>query len=114
MHVKGIVFVGTATPERVATSELFARLFSVEAEPLEGYPADVFNFPDGSSFGVVEVPESSATRTVGFLVEDLDSAVQELAAAGLEPGPVGSNQLGRYVHFTAPDGNLYELVEKPV
>ena len=113
MRIQGIVFVGTATPARSATTKLFAQLFAVDPEPLEGHPADVFDFPDGSSFGIVEVPEGSATRTVGFLVEDLDSAVEELRAAGLEPGVVGSNQLGRYVHFTAPDGNLYELVEKP-
>jgi glyoxylase I family protein len=59
------------------------------------------------------VPAEMATRTIGFLVDDLDAAVAELRAEGVEAGEPGENQLGRYVHFTAPDGRLYELVEKP-
>lgn len=113
MQIKGIVFVGTATPQREATTAFFERIFGAAPEPLEGFPADVFNFPDGSSFGVVEVPAESSTRTVGFLVEDMGAAISVLDAAGVPHGEVGENQLGRYVHITAPDGKLYELVEKP-
>ncbi|MFP5352094.1 MAG: VOC family protein [Actinomycetota bacterium] len=114
MKIEGIVFAGSATPEAEETTSFFRTVFGMEPEPLEGYPAKVFNFPDGSSFGVVEIPSAeAATRTIGFRVADLDSAIAELTEAGIEVGPVGENQLGRYAHLTAPDGRLYELVEKP-
>ena len=113
MEIKGIVFSGTATAKADETTAFFRGIFSQEPEPLEGLPAQVFDFPDGSSFGVVQVPEEMATRTIGFQVDDLDAAVQELKDKGIDVGDIGSNQLGRYIHFTAPDGCLYELVEKP-
>ena len=113
MQIEGIVFAGSATTGADATTDFFTKVFGMEPEPLEGYPARVFNFPDGSSFGVVQIPtDDMATRTIGFRVADLDSAVSELRAAGIEVGPIGENQLGRYAHFHAPDGRLYELVEK--
>jgi glyoxylase I family protein len=53
-----------------------------------------------------------AERTVGFLVDDLDAAVEELRAAGIETDDeVSVNERWRYLHFRAPDGQLYELVE---
>lgn len=114
MKVKGIVFAGTATSERTATTEFFTKIFGLQPEPLEGFPADVFSFEDGSSLGVVQVPDPvAATRTIGFWVEDLDEAVAELDRLGIAHDEIGSNRLGRYVHITAPDGRLYELVEKP-
>ncbi len=113
MEIKGIIFSGTATDRADETAAFFRSVFTQEPEPLEGFPAQVFNFPNGSSFGVVQVPEEMATRTIGFQVDDLDAAVEELQAKGIEVGDIGSNQLGRYIHFTAPDGRLYELVEKP-
>lgn len=113
MKVRGITFVGTATPQRAATTEFFRTVLGLEARALEGFPADVFDLPDGSRLGVVEVPEASATRTIGFLVDDLEAAVAELRAEGIEVGDPGETSLGRYVHFHAPDGKLYELVERP-
>ena len=114
MEIEGIVFAGSATPAAEETTAFFAQIFGMEPEPLEGYPANIFSFPDGSSFGVVQIPSADlATRTIGFRVADLDAAITELAEAGIEVGPVGENKLGRYAHLTAPDGRLYELVEKP-
>ena len=114
MEIKGIVFAGSATTEREETRAFFSKVLSMQPRPLEGYPADVFEFPDGSAFGVVQVPSKElARRTIGFLVDDLDAGLAELREAGIEVGDVGENRLGRYAHFTAPDGHLYELVEKP-
>ena len=75
--------------------------------------ADLFDLPDGSSFAVASPEGMGATqRSLGFLVEDLDAAVQELRAAGTEVDEqVSGNARERYVHFRAPDGRLYELVE---
>lgn len=113
MEIKGIVFSGTATDRADETAAFFRSVFAQEPEPLEGFPAQVFNFSDGSSFGVVQVPEEMATRTIGFQVDDLDAAATELRDKGIQVGEIGSNLLGRYIHFTATDGRLYELVEKP-
>jgi hypothetical protein len=38
--------------------------------------------------------------------------VAELRAAGVEVDEPAENDLQRYVHFRAPDGKLYELVEE--
>lgn len=114
MQIKGIIFAGTATDKADENLAFFRKVFGQEPQPLEGWPAHVFEFADGSSFGVVQMADpATATRTIGFEVDDLEEAVSELKANGIEVGSIGSNQLGRYAHFTAPDGRLYELVEKP-
>jgi glyoxylase I family protein len=56
-----------------------------------------------------EVGDTS--RTIGFLVEGIDEAVDVLRAAGVDVDEPMGNDLQRYVHFRAPDGKLYELVE---
>jgi catechol 2,3-dioxygenase-like lactoylglutathione lyase family enzyme len=78
-----------------------------------GMDAEVFALPDSSSLAVTS-PERAddAERTVGFRVADLDGALAELRAAGVETDEAVSESLTqRYVHFRAPDGRLYELVE---
>jgi glyoxylase I family protein len=78
-----------------------------------GVEADLFDLPDGSSFAVASIGGMGATgRSIGFLVSDLDTAVQELRAAGVDVDEnVSANGRDRYVHFRAPDQQLYELVE---
>lgn len=52
----------------------------------------------------------------GFLVDDVAAAAEELRAAGIEivSGPTLSPADGNaWVHFRAPDGNLYELTQDP-
>jgi glyoxylase I family protein len=44
-------------------------------------------------------------------VETLEDAIGELRAAGCEVDEPAENDRQRYVHFRAPDGKLYELVE---
>ncbi len=80
---------------------------------VDGVESDLFDLPDGSSFAVASPGGMGVTtRSLGFLVADLDAAVAELRAAGIVAGEPGSNARERYVHFTAPDGQLYELVER--
>ena len=55
-----------------------------------------------------------AERSVGFLVRDLDGAVAELHAAGVETDGIAENARWCYTHFRAPDGKLYELAEERV
>jgi len=51
-------------------------------------------------------------RSIGFLVDDLDSAVVELRSAGFTVDEPVNHVGERYVHFLAPDSQLYELVER--
>ena len=50
----------------------------------------------------------------GLQVDDLDAAAARASQAGAELiGPVHSGSLGtRWVHFLAPDGTVFELIEK--
>jgi glyoxylase I family protein len=80
-----------------------------------GVEADFFDLPDDSSFAVASPGGmGKSARSLGFLVADLDEAIAELNAAGVATDAPASNGLERYVHFTAPDGHLYELVERHV
>ena len=54
----------------------------------------------------------AAERTIGLLVDDVDAAAAELRVAGVETDGISENARWRYTHFRAPDGKLYELVEK--
>jgi hypothetical protein len=75
--------------------------------------ADRYPLPDGSVFAVSGPGEMGTTdRSLGFGVEDIERAAAELRAAGIEvDDTITSNQSQRYLHFRAPDGQLYELVD---
>ena len=89
-----------------------AETLGLERVQIGGVEADMFALPDGSNFAIAD-PRSmgDTSRSVGFLVADLDEAVAELREAGVEVGEPAENEKHRYVHFRAPDGKLYELVE---
>ena len=87
-------------------------VLGLPARAVDGVEADLFALPDGSSFAVAS-PDGmgDSARSLGFLVASLDEAITELHAAGVATDAPATNSLERYVHFTAPDGHLYELVE---
>ena len=88
-------------------------VLGVPRQQVEGVEADLFRLADGSSFAVASPGGmGDSARSLGFLVDDLDEAVAELAAAGVATDAPTANEVERYVHFTAPDGHLYELVER--
>jgi glyoxylase I family protein len=110
VDVRGLVFVGTRTPAATAMSAFARDVLGLV--PRDGEGAAFFDLPDGSSFAVQEAEEPEpAERTVGFLVDDLDAAVHQLRAAGVATDEVAETDRQRYVHFRAPDGRLYELVQ---
>jgi glyoxylase I family protein len=77
-----------------------------------GVEADLYALPDGSQFAVADPHGMGETdRSIGFRVEHLDAAIVELRAAGVAVDDPTENDRQRYVHFRAPDGKLYELVE---
>ena len=82
---------------------------------VDGVEADLFGLPDGSTFAVASPGGmGDTTRSVGFLVDDLEVAAADLREAGVEVGPMGENTRERYLHFRAPDRELHELVERKV
>ena len=114
MDVQGIVFAGTGTSARSHMSTFVRDVLGLTPTQVAGVEADLFDLPDGSSFAVASAGGMGETdRSIGFLVGDIEAAVRELRAAGNEVDEeVSGNARERYVHFRAPDGHLYELVER--
>src|SRR5690349_21109566 len=107
MRVLSLVWVGTRTTEYAATPGFFRDVLGLGVHSLETDFA-VLEVPDGATvevFGPASEWNRHLTHPVaGFLVADLDEAVSELRAAGVEIvlEPQGGER--RWVHFRAPDG----------
>jgi catechol 2,3-dioxygenase-like lactoylglutathione lyase family enzyme len=114
MEIQGLVFAGTATRNRAAMTAFVTDVLGLALSSSDPDYADMFALPDGSGFAVSGEREAGGgtSRTVGFLVADLDAAVSDLHSHGVEVDEPGSNDDFRYAHFVAPDGDLYELVER--
>lgn len=113
MRVLGLVFAGTSTEARPAMSVLLEQTMGLKRVQVAGVEADLFRLPDGSHVAVASPGGMGETvRSIGFLVEDLDEAIGTLVRAGVRTGAVNRNGVGRYTHFRAPDGQLYELIER--
>ena len=113
MRILGLVFAGTSTPHRSRMAGFLGDTLSLQRIQVDGVEADLFELPDGSTFAVASPGGMGDTpRSLGFLVEDLDVAVADLREAGVEVDPISENARERYLHFRAPDGELYELVER--
>jgi catechol 2,3-dioxygenase-like lactoylglutathione lyase family enzyme len=113
MRILGLVFAGTATEERAEMVRFARETLGLERVEAAGAEADMFALPDGSRFAVADPRGMGDTsRSIGFRVEGLDEAVAELRAAGVDVDEPAENDRHRYVHFRAPDGKLYELVEE--
>lgn len=116
MKVLKIGFVGTRTDQPEAMARFFERVLGLRPDG-GGDDMWAFRLPDGS---IAEVfgPSLNDHLTTGpvaeFLVEDVDAAAEELRAAGVEIvfGPARSKEAGvAWVHFKAPDGNLYGVIQ---
>jgi len=114
MRILGITFIGTRTDARPAMTAFLKDVLGLTAAPaIEGMDADLFTMPNGSSFAVTPgVAAEEDDRTVGFLVDDLDEARRVLEVSGAEiDDEISVTSELRYLHFRAPDGHLYELIE---
>jgi catechol 2,3-dioxygenase-like lactoylglutathione lyase family enzyme len=114
MRIRGIVFVGTHTPAHEEMGSFVRDVLGLTPIEVEGVGATLFATSSGDALAVAPPYEEdgAAERTVGLQVDDLDAAVAELHAAGVETDGISENARWRYTHFTAPDGKLYELVEE--
>jgi glyoxylase I family protein len=114
MHINGLAFAGTATDRRAEMTAFVTDVLGLKPTKDPGVEADLFTLPDGTRFAVAD-PRGmgDTTRTIGFEVDDLEAAAAELRAAGAwVADEAGSNDAERYLHFRAPDGALYELIER--
>jgi catechol 2,3-dioxygenase-like lactoylglutathione lyase family enzyme len=112
MRVLGLVFTGTRTPRPRETADFFTDVLGLTPHAVEGSDATFFQLPDGALLSVQPVDDETEERTVGLLVDDADAAVAELRAAGVETDDVQRAGGLAYAHFRAPDGRLYELVQR--
>jgi catechol 2,3-dioxygenase-like lactoylglutathione lyase family enzyme len=113
VEVLGLVFAGSATDRRPEMARFVTDVLGLAPAPTGGVSADMFALPDGAFFAVAGPREMGETsRTIGFLVADLEAAVVDLRAVGVAVDEPEPNDRHRYVHFRAPDGKLYELVEE--
>ncbi len=113
MRILGLVFAGSATEHRAQMARFLRDTLSLAGATVPGAEADMFDLPDGSAFAVASPGGMADTaRSIGFLVDDVDDAAATLRAAGVEVGPIAENARDRYLHFRAPDQQIYELVQR--
>ena len=119
MEIKGIIWVGSATSDREATTKFFADVLNMPVvtnvpgfsrlAAANGDRLELFG-PDS-----VEHDYLDTGPVAGLWIDDAEDARAELIAAGvetvthLETGPDGH----RWFYFKAPDGNFYEMCEHP-
>jgi catechol 2,3-dioxygenase-like lactoylglutathione lyase family enzyme len=118
MRVLSLSWVGTRTTEYTATVAFFRDVLGLPVSSSETDFA-VLEVPGGATVEVFG-PASHYNRhlshpVAGFLVADLESAVEELRAAGAEVVlPVQHGGTRSWMHFRAPDGFVYELSAEAV
>ena len=114
MHIRGLVFAGAFTDRRGEMTAFVETVLGLARAPHASEFADMFQLADGTRFAVADERDDrpGTSRTVGFLVDDVPSAREELISAGAEVDDPQENERHRYVHFVAPDGEIYELVEE--
>lgn len=119
MEVKGIIWVGSATDDRLATTKFFAEVLGMPVvtdvpgfsrlAAANGDRLELFG-PDS-----IEHDHLDTGPVAGLWIDNAEEARNELLEAGvdgvtgLERGPDGH----RWFYFKAPDGNYYEMCEHP-
>jgi len=118
MQVRGVVWIGTRTGRFEETVAFFRDTLGIPlAEPGPDFAWG--KLPDTSQLEVFGPSDTEhidfATGPVPeFLVDDLAAALDELRGAGVEI--LGTPVLGDtegWLHFRAPDGNVYGLTTGP-
>jgi catechol 2,3-dioxygenase-like lactoylglutathione lyase family enzyme len=119
MEVHKLAWVRTRTSRDTETAAFFRDVLGLRTDPVApGFW--VLTLPDGSKVEVFG-PQSSINPhfttgpVAGFLVDDVHAAADELRSVGteilLESETHASGNA--WVHFRAPDGNIYELTQDP-
>jgi catechol 2,3-dioxygenase-like lactoylglutathione lyase family enzyme len=113
-----LAWVGTRTNNFESTVDFFRDVLGLTPDfDLPGFR--VLKLPDGSKVEIFG-PDTEMNRhfttgpVVGFLVDDIGAAASELRAQGIEILYAAEDESGNgWVHFRAPDGNIYEFTQDP-
>ncbi len=119
MEVIKLAWVGTRTENAYPTVAFFRDVLGLRLE-VDQPGFWKMKLPDGSKVEVFG-PDSDVNRhfttgpVAGFLVDDVHTATEELRSANVEilSGPTTDQSGIAWVHFRAPDGNIYELTHDP-
>ncbi|MBG0739353.1 VOC family protein [Paeniglutamicibacter antarcticus] len=115
MNILKLSWVGTRTDTHDETAAFFHDVMGLTVKH-SGKDFTVLALQDGATVEVFG-PTSSFNRhlthpVVGFLVADLERSLNELHEAGVEIVlPIQRSNEGKWLHFRAPDGFVYELSE---
>lgn len=119
MRIHKLAWVGTRTANDDATVAFFRDVLGLRlALEREGFW--MLKLPEGSKVEVFG-PASPSNRhfttgpVAGFLVDDVAAATAELRAVGTEilfESDIDDSG-NAWVHFRAPDGNIYEFTQDP-
>jgi catechol 2,3-dioxygenase-like lactoylglutathione lyase family enzyme len=119
MRIIKLAWVGTRTNNAEPTVAFFRDVLGLRLE-LEQPGFWMLKVPDGSKVEVFgsDSPINRHFTTgpvAGFLVDDIQDATAELRSAGVEIiYESGVDESGNaWVHFRAPDGNIYEFTQDP-
>jgi catechol 2,3-dioxygenase-like lactoylglutathione lyase family enzyme len=118
MQVRRIAWLGVRTERADAMVAFMNDVLGLSLKHA-GEGQWVFSLPDGAKAEVFASdsphnPHLEDGPVAGFYVDDVAAATEELRAAGVEivHGPVILDEGdAAWVHFRAPDGNLYELTQ---
>ncbi len=119
MNIIKLGWVGTRTTNDDATVAFFRDVLGLPVGlELPGFR--MMKLPDGSKVEVFG-PATDMNRhfttgpVAGFLVDDVFAATHELRSAGTEIvlEPELDEWGNAWVHFRAPDGNIYEFTQDP-
>jgi catechol 2,3-dioxygenase-like lactoylglutathione lyase family enzyme len=111
-----LAWVGTRTDNFQQTVEFFRDILELRTDfELPGFR--VLKLPDGSKVEIFGSDSEmnrhfSTGPVVGFLVDDVTAAANELRTRGIEILHAVKDESGNaWVHFRAPDGNIYEFTQ---
>jgi catechol 2,3-dioxygenase-like lactoylglutathione lyase family enzyme len=119
MRIIKLAWVGTRTQNAEPTVAFFREVLGLRLD-LDQPGFWMLKLPDGSKVEVFG-PDSDVNRhfttgpVAGFLVDDVHQAIAELRSAGVEilfESEVDDSG-NAWVHFRAPDGNIYEFTQDP-
>jgi catechol 2,3-dioxygenase-like lactoylglutathione lyase family enzyme len=119
MQIIKLAWVGTRTDNAEPTVAFFRNVLGLRLE-LEHPGFWMLKLPDASKVEVfgADSPINRHFTTgpvAGFLVDDIQDAAAELRSAGVEillESEVDASG-NAWVHFRAPDGNIYEFTQDP-
>jgi catechol 2,3-dioxygenase-like lactoylglutathione lyase family enzyme len=114
---KGLNFLGTRTEKYEETIRFFQEVMGLKVQH-RGDDFAILQFENGIHVEVFgpeekEHPFMTTGPVVGFKVDDVRAAREEMKAAGVEflDAEVQSFHGSSWTHFRGPDGNVYQLAD---